>query len=147
MAVTGTFTIPLMKKLGYRPEMAAAVEATASVGGIVTPPIMGSVAFIMADFLEIPYYKIVIAAIIPALLYYGAILIQVDLEAARTKMKGLPADQIPKMGAILRPNWPYLIPLAVILFTLMVLYWRPAKAGMAACITTVIVILLRVKGQ
>ncbi len=139
VAVDGWITIPLMKNIGYRPAVASAVEATASTGGIIMPPVMGAVAFIMAEFLQIPYRQVALAALIPALLYYGSLLIQVDLEAARTGMKGLSGDQLPKVGAILRQGWIFLLPLAGLLFTLLVLYWQPAKSAIASSILAVII--------
>lgn len=95
VVTTGTFTIPLMKKAGYKPFFAGAVEAVASTGGQIMPPIMGASAFIMATFLGIPYAKIAIAAIIPALLYYLAVFTQVDLEAKELGLKGIEKEKIP----------------------------------------------------
>jgi TRAP transporter 4TM/12TM fusion protein len=147
VVVDGWITIPLMKNIGYRPAVASAVEACASTGGIIMPPVMGAVAFIMADFLQIPYYQVALAAVIPALLYYGSLLIQVDLEAARTGMKGLPGDQLPKLKGIILRGWPFLLPLAVLLFTLLVLFWQPAKSAIASSILAVIVGSIFVKAQ
>lgn len=130
VAITGTVTIPMMKRLGYRPEVAGAVEATASTAGMVTPPVMSATAFLMAEFLEIPYSQVILAAAIPALLLYMAIILQVDLEAGRSGMKGLSADQIPRVGRVLRKGWPFLLPVPVLVFTLIGLNWQPPQSGM-----------------
>ncbi len=147
VVVDGWITIPLMKNCGYRPAVASAVEATASTGGIIMPPVMGAVAFIMAEFLQIPYYQVALAAVIPALLFYGSLLIQVDLEAARTGLKGLAGDNLPKLRGILLQGWPFLLPLALLLFTLLVLFWQPAKSAIASSILAVIVGSIFVRSQ
>ena len=95
---TGSFTIPMMKSLGYRPEFAGAVEASASTGGQLMPPIMGAAAFLMAESLGIPYMEVAKAAIIPAILYFTGIFIMVHLEAKKTGLKGLSRDSLPKIG-------------------------------------------------
>jgi TRAP transporter 4TM/12TM fusion protein len=132
VVITGSVTIPMMKRIGYRPAIAGAIEATASTGGLVTPPVMSAVAFVMAEYLQMPYGQIVTAAIIPALLYYGALLIQVDLEAGRTGMRGLEPDEIPNVWDVLKKGWPFLIPLPVLIYTLVWLLWQPETAGMFA---------------
>lgn len=132
VAITGTVTIPLMKRIGYRPEVAAAVEAAASTGGLVAPPVMSVVAFLMAEYLQISYGRVVLAAVLPALLYFAAILIQVDLEAGRSGIEGMKPEDVPKLGAVLKRGWPFLVPVPVLVFTLVVLFWEPAKAGMFA---------------
>jgi hypothetical protein len=96
VATIGVFTIPLMKKAGYKPYFAAAVEAVSSTGGAIMPPIMGAAAFIMATFLGIPYSKVALAAAIPAIFYYVAVFIQVDLRAARENLKGIPKEELPR---------------------------------------------------
>ena len=126
---TGTFTIPLMKRVGYRPEFAGAVEATASTGGQIMPPVMGAAAFIMAQVLGVPYTEVMVAALLPAVLYYLSIFFAVDLEAARTGLKGLPRDQLPSfIGLLLRRGY-LLFPIAVLIFLLVVLDWSPMKAA------------------
>ncbi len=147
VVVDGWITIPLMKGIGYRPAVASAVEACASTGGIIMPPVMGAVAFVMAEFLQIPYYQVAIAAVIPALLYYGSLLLQVDLEAARTGMKGIPGDQLPKVGGVIRKGWPFLLPLTLLLVTLLVLFWQPAKSAIASSLLAVIVGSIFVRSQ
>lgn len=138
IVITGTVTIPLMRRVGYRAEVAAAIEATASTGGLVTPPVMSAVAFLMAELLNRSYGEIILAAAIPAFLYYAAILIQVDLEAGRSGMKGLPEDEIPRVRDVLKRGWPYLIPLPVLIYTLVVMNWQPAKSGMFAVLVLMV---------
>lgn len=112
---TGAFTIPLMKKTGYKPYFAGAVEATASTGGQIMPPVMGAAAFIMAEFTGIPYMRIILAAAIPAILYYFAVGVMVHLEASKLGLKGLPREQLPKIGEILKKQGYLIIPLVVII--------------------------------
>lgn len=128
---TGAFTIPLMKKTGYEPHFAGAVEATASTGGQIMPPVMGAAAFIMAEFTGISYLNIVICAAIPALLYYFAVGVMVHLEASKLGLEGIPKEQLPKMGKILRAEGYLLIPLATIII-LLVMQYTPTRAAFAA---------------
>src|SRR5258706_6361422 len=93
----GTVTIPLMKRAGFRPHLAAAIEACASTGGQITPPVMGIAAFIMAEFLQVPFFEVALAAVVTALLFYVALFIQVDLEAARSKILPMPREEIPRL--------------------------------------------------
>ena len=109
----GQFTIPLMRRFGYRPAFAGAVEATSSMGGQIMPPVMGAVAFIMAETLNLPYSTIAIAATIPALLYYASAFWMVHLEAGRAHLVGLPKDQCPSALAALKRDWYLALPLAV----------------------------------
>ncbi|OGA12412.1 MAG: hypothetical protein A3G25_05160 [Betaproteobacteria bacterium RIFCSPLOWO2_12_FULL_63_13] len=125
VVITGSITIPMMKRLGYRPAVAAAVEAVASTGGSLMPPVMGATAFVMAEFLSVPYREVALAALVPAILYYLMLFIFVDLEAGKQGLKGLPADQIPKLGAVLAGGWPYLAPLAVLIACLFYFYISP----------------------
>ena len=117
---TGAFTIPLMKRVGYKPNFAGAVEASASTGGQITPPIMGAAAFIMAEFLQIPYLKIAICAILPALVHYFSVIAQIHLEAVRSGIKGVPRDQLPKTSKLLRENYLLLLPLVLIVYLLLI---------------------------
>lgn len=116
--VTGSFTIPAMKRLGYRPALAGAVEATASTGGLLMPPVMGAAAFLMADILSISYWEIAVAAFLPALLYYLAIFIMVDFEGGRDGLKGVPEDEIPPLMQTLRSGWYLIVAIAVLLILL-----------------------------
>ncbi|MFR6290700.1 MAG: TRAP transporter permease [Peptococcaceae bacterium] len=135
---SGSFTIPMMKKMGYRPEFAAAVEAAASTGGQIMPPIMGAAAFLMAEMTGIPYSNIIIAAIIPAFLYFTGIMIMVHLEAKRYGLKGLPAEEIPNFFKLMAGYWYLLIPL-VVLVSMMMTGYTPSRAALAAIILSVIV--------
>jgi TRAP transporter 4TM/12TM fusion protein len=114
----GQFTIPLMKRFGYSPIFAGAVEATSSMGGQIMPPVMGAVAFIMAETLNIPYVAVVRAAVIPAILYYATAFWMVHLEAGRAGLIGLPRDQVPDPWLALRRKWFLILPLAVLVFML-----------------------------
>jgi len=116
-AVTvGSLTIPMMKRLGYRPHFAAGVEATASTGGQITPPVMGAAAFLMVEFLETPYQTIIIAAIVPAFLHFFGVFIQVHFEAKRVGLRGLTPEEMPDWRAVLRQDWVTLIPLAALIW-------------------------------
>ena len=129
VAATGAVTIPLMKRTGYRPEFAAAVEAVSSVGGQIMPPIMGAAVFLMAEFLGTAYVNIVFASIFPALFYFLAVLIQVDLEAARLGLKGLPRSELPGIWESLKKSWHVFVPVILIVVLLMVMRWTPVKAA------------------
>lgn len=121
VVTTGQMTIPTMKKVGYPPHYAGAVEACASTGGALMPPVMGAVAFIMAEFLNVPYSTVLIAAVVPALLYYGALLIQADLYAARNGLKGQAPEDIPPLLPVLRKGWHFLFSLALLTYLLLVM--------------------------
>ncbi len=112
---TGALTIPAMKRIGYESHFAAAVEATSSTGGQITPPIMGAAAFIMVEFLEIPYRSILLAAMIPALMHYLGVLTMVHLEAKRLGLRGLTPEEMPKLRQIIVEKWPTLIPLIILI--------------------------------
>jgi TRAP transporter 4TM/12TM fusion protein len=133
---TGTFTIPLMKSIGYRPHFAGAVEAVASSGGQLMPPIMGAAAFIMSEILQISYARICLHALLPALLYYFCAFIMVDLEAAKTGLKGVPSELLPKVGRIVRERGLLLLPIPVLIYVLAVMQATPMKAAFWAIITT-----------
>ncbi|MGC1443128.1 MAG: TRAP transporter permease [Burkholderiaceae bacterium] len=122
VVTTGSFTIPLMKNIGYRPRFAAAVEACASSGGQITPPIMGAAAFVMAEFLETAYINIVIAAIIPAFLYFLTVYFMVDLEARKHNIGRIDKKILPKTRDVLRRGWHLLIAVVVLVYFLMVGY-------------------------
>ncbi len=130
VVMTGSITIPLMKRTGYRPHVAAAIEAVASTGGQIMPPVMGVAAFIMAEFLAIPYSEVALAALIPALLYYITVFFQVDLEAAKTGLKGLRPEELPRLRVVLARGWLFLVPLAVLVYLLFGLYWPAGRAAM-----------------
>ncbi len=125
---TGVFTIPLMKRIGYRPPFAGAVEAVASTGGQIMPPIMGAAAFVMAEYLGVSYLTVAAYAILPAMLYYLAVYAAVHFEAKRTGMKGLPKPDLPRMGAVLAERGHQFIPLFVITGVLLIGYSAPYAA-------------------
>lgn len=139
VAVTGVVTIPLMKRTGYRPYFAGAVEATASTGGLVLPPVMGITAFMMAQFLEMPYYKIAIAAAIPAILYYVALLTQVHLEALKMGIQGMPESEIPSFFAVLKAGWIFLIPVVGLLYFIFYLRLDPTSSAIYSGVMFLIV--------
>jgi TRAP transporter 4TM/12TM fusion protein len=136
----GQFTIPLMKRFGYSPVFAGAVEATSSMGGQIMPPVMGAVAFIMAETLNVPYADIVKAAVIPAFLYYFTAFAMVHLEAGRARLVGLPKDQCPNPWHALRDNWYLVLPLAALVYMLFHGF-TPMFAGMVGLALTAIMIL------
>jgi len=119
VATTGAFTIPLMKNIGYKPHFAGAVEAVASTGGQLMPPVMGAAAFIMAEFLNIPYKDIMLAALIPAFLYYLAVFTMVHLEAVKTGLVGVSRDKLPIMGVVMKERGHLILPLIAIVYLLM----------------------------
>jgi TRAP transporter 4TM/12TM fusion protein len=128
----GVVTIPLMKRSGMPAKLAAAVEACASNGGQLMPPVMGAVAFVMADFLQIPYKEVAIAAILPSVMYYAALFIQADLEAARYGFGKVDADKIPRIGSVLKKGWIFLVPFAVLIYTMFWQNLEPEYCAMAA---------------
>ena len=133
---TGALTIPAMKRIGYKPHFAAAVEAASSTGGQITPPIMGAAAFLMVEFLEIPYRHIVLAAIIPATMHFLGVLAMVHFEAKRLGLRGLTEAEMPKFADVLRTGWPTLIPLLVLIGYIFYGYspYKAAFAGITACL-------------
>ncbi|WP_339172970.1 TRAP transporter permease [Solibacillus sp. FSL R5-0691] len=136
VATTGTFTIPLMKSIGLKPRFAAAVEATASTGGMIMPPIMGAAAFIMAGFLGVGYNVIVLAAIIPAVLYYAALIIAIDLEAKKQGLKGISKDNIPNVIEVIKARGVLILPILIVIGTLMMGFTAllAGFSGIFACI-------------
>ena len=118
VVTTGTFTIPLMKSVGYQPYFAGAVEAAASTGGQILPPVMGAAAFIMAEFLGIPYVRIMKAALIPALLYFLSVWLMVDLEARKLGLQGIPKGKLPKLAPVLKQGGHLLLPIILLVYML-----------------------------
>jgi len=139
---TGSFTIPMMKRLGYKPEFAGAVEATASTGGQLMPPIMGAAAFLMAEFTKIPYSRIIGAAAIPALLYYFGVWTGVHLEAKRLGLRGLSREELPKFKDIILERGHLIIPLVAIVY-LLVTGFTPMKAALYAIFLSIFSAMLR----
>lgn len=142
VAGTGMVTIPLMKRVGYSPTYAGAIEATASTGGQILPPVMGAAAFVMAEFLGISYPMVVVAALIPALLYYLGLFLQIDLRAAKRGLRGLPKEEIPSFRKTILEGWIYIIPLIVLVITLFVLFMPPGAAALYSAGATVVATLL-----
>jgi len=143
VASTGVITIPLMKRTGYSPTFAGAVEAVASTGGALMPPVMGAAAFVMTEFLGISYGAVVLAALVPALVYYATLLVQIDLRAIRERLQGLPRDALPPVRPVLREGWTYLIPIVVLVASIFFLNTEVAKAALYACAATIVLVLFR----
>ena len=142
VATTGAFTIPLMKRVGYQPYYAGAVEACASTGGQLMPPIMGAGAFIMSEFLNIPYLSIAAAAIIPALIYYTAIFSNVHIRARKKKLRGIPKSDLPSVREVMRSDGHLLVPVIVVIITLLMKY-TPLRAGFIGVVAVIIVSSLK----
>jgi TRAP transporter 4TM/12TM fusion protein len=139
VVVDGSFTIPMMKKAGYPPPVAAAVEAVASTGGQIMPPVMGAAAFLIAEYLAIPYAQVALAALVPALLYYVALFIQVDLLAGRNGISGLPRAELPRLWFVMRGSAGFLLPLAVLVGSMFFLHRRPEEAGLMAAFVALVI--------
>lgn len=135
---TGVVTIPMMKRAGYRPHVAAAVEAVASTGGQLMPPVMGVAAFLMAEFLQVPYATIAVAALIPAVIYFAALFIQVDLEAARHGIQRVPESDIPRTLDVLKAGWFIPIPFAILIAGI---FWLNFSLDLAALYALVAVLI------
>jgi len=147
VASTGVITIPLMKRTGYSPTFAGAVEAVASTGGALMPPVMGAAAFVMTEFLGISYGAVVLAALVPALVYYATLLIQIDLRAIRERLEGLPRAVLPPVRPALREGWLYLVPIVVLVASIFFMNTEVAKAALYACAANVVLVLLRAGGR
>ncbi|MCC6008484.1 MAG: TRAP transporter fused permease subunit, partial [Rhodobacteraceae bacterium] len=130
---TGIITIPLMKRTGFKPEQAGAIEAVSSNGGQIMPPVMGATAFIIAEFLQLPYSQVVAAALAPALLYYLVLFLKIDAIAMREGLKGLDPREIPPIGETLRNGWLFVIPIAILVY---LLFWKGFNPGRAAIYVT-----------
>lgn len=124
IAGTGSITIPTMKKSGYPPHYAGAIEACASTGGVVMPPVMGAIAFVMAITIGVDYAVIMIAAILPSLLFYFGLILQVDAYAARTGIKGMPKEELPSTRKVLLSGWPFLFVMLFLMWGLLYMRWE-----------------------
>ena len=144
VAAVGVVTIPLMKRSGFPAQIAAAIEAVGSTGGQLMPPIMGAAAFLMAEVLQVPYVEVMIAAIIPALLYYLALFFAVDVEAAKRGIRGEASDQLPRLASVLRSGWYFPIPFAALVYTLVAWNWPAEYSALAA--TALLILLSMVFG-
>ena len=142
VAGTGSFTIPMMKKLGYDREFAGAVEAAASTGGQLMPPVMGAAAFLMAEFVGLPYIEIVKAAVIPAVLYFSGVWLGVHFEAKRKKLQGIPRSELPNVWELFRERGHLAIPLIVIVY-LLVSGYTPMRAALFAIVLSIAASFLR----
>jgi TRAP transporter 4TM/12TM fusion protein len=133
---TGSLTIPAMKRIGYTPHFAAAVEAAASAGGQITPPIMGAAAFVMIEFLEIPLTTLLIAAAVPAAMHFWGVFVQVHFEAKRLGLRGMSPEELPKLWPTVRDGWPTVIPLVLLVWVIMEGYtpYLAAFYGITACV-------------
>ncbi|KKX28325.1 TRAP transporter permease [Rhizobium sp. LC145] len=140
VVASGQFTIPLMKRFGFRSAFAGGVEATSSMGGQIMPPVMGAVAFIMAETLNVPYAEIVKAALIPAILYFGVCFWMVFLEAGKAGLKGMNKADLPNPWAAVREHWPLILPLAALVYLLFAGY-TPIFAGTMGLALVVVLIL------
>jgi len=140
---TGIVTIPLMKKTGFKPEYAGAIEAVASNGGQIAPPVMGATAFIIAEFLEVPYQDVVIAAAVPALLYFLVLFIQVDAVARRFSLRGLPKADLPIVMDVLKVGWIFILPIAILMYFLFWLGYPPGVAALYSAASLVVLMTIR----
>ena len=138
-ATTGVFTIPMMKQIGYSSAFAAAVEAVASTGGMILPPVMGAIAFIMAEWIETTYTNVVIAAAIPAILYFVIVFVSVHLQARRQGIEALPRSELPDFKTTLIRGWFYLIPIVVLAYLLIFAGYPPGMAGIYTCLSVLVV--------
>ena len=139
VVMDGPITIPMMRRSGYRGHVAAAIEAVASTGGQIMPPVMGIVAFLMIDILQVSYGEVIIAALLPALMYYLALFMQVDLEAAKQKLTGVDTSDAPSVGNIMARGWIFVIPIFLLIWTLIAEGWAPGRSAMLAVGATVAV--------
>ncbi len=137
VVATGSFTIPMMKKVGYRPHVAGAIEAAASTGGQLMPPIMGAGAFLMAEFTNTSYLTIIKVALMPAILYYLTVLLFVHYEAQKFGLKGQPREELPKISDVVKEGLHFIIPVAILIYVLMANY-SPMMAGFVAVVSTAI---------
>ncbi len=140
---TGIVTIPLMKKTGFKPEYAGAIEAVASNGGQIAPPVMGATAFIIAEFLEIPYQDVVIAAAVPAALYFLVLFMQVDAIARRFGLRGLPKAELPIIIEVLKVGWIFIIPIVILMYFLFWLGYPPGVAALYSAASMVVLMTVR----
>ena len=136
---SGIIAIPLMIRAGFKPSMAAGIEANASHAGQITPPVMGATAFLIAEFLQIPYRDVVVAAAIPAALFYVVLFLQIDSYAARNGLMGLPRSELPRVGAALAQGWIYIIPIAVLVYFL---FWEGTRVEKTAIYAAAVMVAL-----
>ena len=138
VVTTGVITIPMMQKSGLSKEQSGAIEAVASTGGQLMPPIMGAAAFLMAEFLGMPYRDLALAALVPALLFYLALFLQADLQAARQNIAPVEVSLIPGLSGVLRAGWVFLLPFVVLIGTMFALNYIPERAAVLASVTVIV---------
>lgn len=138
VAAVGVITIPMMKRSGFRAHVAGAIEAVGSTGGQLAPPVMGAAAFLMAELLQVPYSAVMLAACIPALLYYVALFVQVDLEAAKLGIRGEPLDRLPALREVLRKGWHFPIPFAVLIVSMLAFNTAAEVAALQAAAAMIV---------
>jgi len=146
VVATGSFTIPMMKRVGYRKHVAAAVEAAASTGGQLMPPIMGAGAFLMAEFTQVPYLEIIKIAFIPAVLYFFSVILFVHFEAHKQGIWGLPKEELPRVGESLREGIHFLVPVAI-LITVLLMNYSPMMSGFVAILSLYVTALFRKRSR
>lgn len=139
---TGSITIPMMKRKGYSSEFAGAVETVASTGGAIMPPVMGILAFIMAEYLGIPYWHIATAAIIPGVLYYIAVYLQVSFYSSKHKLGGLDKSEIPSLWDTIRNGWVFSLPLVAMIIFFAKFGWDAGRVGFVVCVLVIIIYLI-----
>ena len=142
VVTTGAFTIPLMKRLGYRPAQAGGIEAAASTGGQIMPPLMGAGAFLMSEFTRVPYVEIVLISIFPAVLYFGAVYLLVHVAAVKQGMSGMTSDELPSVRDVMAEGWHFLLPI-VALIALLIAGYSPMRVGFFAIVAVVAAAVLR----
>ncbi|MEC7764925.1 MAG: TRAP transporter permease [Pseudomonadota bacterium] len=142
VVTTGAFTIPLMKKLGYRPAQAGGIEAAVSTGGQIMPPLMGAGAFLMSEFTRVPYIEIVLVSIFPAFLYFGSVYLLVHIAAVKLGLKGIPAADLPRVRDVLKEGWHFLLPLVVLVYFLVAGY-SPLRVGYFAVVSVALAAVAR----
>jgi TRAP transporter 4TM/12TM fusion protein len=135
---TGVITIPLMRQGGYPAHVAGAIEAVASTGGQLMPPVMCAAAFLMAEFLQVPYREVVVAALLPALLYYFALFVQADLLAGRIGITRVEEARIPQVAVVLRRGWHFLLPFVVLVVALFEFNWSPERSALAGAVVLIV---------
>jgi TRAP transporter 4TM/12TM fusion protein len=145
---TGVITIPLMRKAGYKPHSAAAIEAVASTGGQLMPPVMGAVAFIMAEYLNVPYTDVILAALVPCILYYIGLFLQADLMAARERIAPVPKEMIPRWAPVVKSGWVFILPFFVLIYGMFQLNLLPETAALySSAILLIVGLVLGYRGK
>ncbi|MCC5812406.1 MAG: TRAP transporter permease [Ectothiorhodospiraceae bacterium] len=142
VVTTGAFTVPLMKRLGYKPAQAGGIEAAASTGGQIMPPLMGAGAFLIAEYTGIAYVDIIKVSVLPAIMYFATVYLFVHIIAVKQGMQGMRAEELPKVREVMREGWHFLLPLAVLIY-LLVMHMSPMRVGFYAVITMIVVATLR----